>query len=160
MTHKNSKWFLFAIASQCIVALTLKKIYPSISPTYGQLGSAQAATEVQTEPTAPIPPIALYEPSGPNMEVTNLMRAAGDGQCAEVAKLLKNGDDVLAKNKNGTDALIYAASAGHKDCVTALLNAGANAGTVDRAGDSALSAARQQGFSDIVALIENAKSRQ
>jgi Ankyrin repeats (3 copies) len=154
MTHKNSKWFLFAIASQCIVALTLKEMYPSIAPTYGQPDSAQAAPEVATETTA------LNKPSKAVMGVTNLMRAAGDGQCAEVAMLIKNGDDVQAKNKNGTDALIYAASAGHKDCVTALLNAGASTSTVDGAGDSALSAARQQGFSDIVVLIENAKVRQ
>jgi ankyrin repeat protein len=159
MTNKNSKWFLFAIASQCIIALTLKEIYPSISPTYGQTDNAQAAAEVRTESTALIPPPVLNEPNQPSMGVTSLMRAAGDGRCADVVTLLKNGDDVRAKNNNGTDALIYAASAGHKDCVVALLNAGASISTIDRAGDSALSAARQQGFSDIVALIENAKSR-
>jgi uncharacterized protein len=85
------------------------------------------------------------------------MEHAGNGDCEQVQKLIQQGARVNAANANGTDALIYAASAGHLDCVNHLLRARARTDTVDRAGDSALSAARQQGHSKIVEAIENSR---
>jgi ankyrin repeat protein len=111
---------------------------------------------VLTAPTAsesgnPSPAVAR------DMSVTPLMENAGNGNCGEVLRLIKEGARVNAVNAKGTDALIYAASAGHLDCVLHLLNARASTDTVDRDGDSALSAARQQGHQKIVEAIETAK---
>jgi hypothetical protein len=169
MTHQNTKWFLIAIALQCVVALALKEIYPHIAYPVGEPQPAQSSAEVQTQATTPVAPIEATAPMATvteppptrsampaNLGVTNLMRAAGDGNCDEIASLVKSGEDVDARNKNGTDALIYAASAGHKDCVSALLKAGAKTSTVDKSGDSALSSAKQQGFSEIVSILETA----
>jgi hypothetical protein len=177
---KNSKFFLCALASQCIVALGLKEIYHHT--TYYNYGAAESASPVevapvvvapvQPAPTAPslgsvtkdilanIPPATNSQDVAKKNGVTPLMQAVISGNCGELDSLIRSGEKVNATNANGTDALIYAASAGAVECVRVLLKAGAQLTTVDTAGDSALSAARQQGFSEIVALIEAAKAGQ
>jgi ankyrin repeat protein len=158
-SKQNTKWFLIAIALQCVIGFVLKEIYPMSQPY------ASVTQSIPPPPSASASrsssDIAVIEKESNNagaLDVTRLMQAAGNGNCDEVASLLRSGEDVLKRNRNGTDALIYASSAGHIACVAALLKAGANTYTVDGAGDSALSAAKQQGFNDIVTLIENAQN--
>jgi Ankyrin repeats (3 copies) len=167
---RNSKLFLFALASQCVVALGLKEIYHHTTPY--NYGAAESAVAVDTAPVEPAPSIGSVTkdilaniPGAPSTQdvakkngVTPLMQAVISGNCAELESLIRSGENVNAINVNGTDALIYAASSGSVDCVRILLRAGAKLTTTDAAGDSAISAARQQGFSEIVALIEEAKT--
>jgi ankyrin repeat protein len=157
---RQSKLFLFALASQLVIALVLKEIY---SHTRDTSDSPLSAVVEAAPPGSVTKDILNNTPLSPQIDndfrkarVTRLMQFAGDGKCAELEALIRAGEDVHALNTNGTDALIYAASAGHIACVKILLAAGANTSTVDRAGDSALSAARQQGFGEIVTLIQSA----
>jgi ankyrin repeat protein len=153
---QNTKWFLVAIASQCVIGFVLKEVYPMSQPASGIQLTPQVSSAASRS-SSDMPALEKEIENRRVMDVTSLMQAAGNGNCDEVASLLRNGDDVLKRNRNGTDALIYAASAGHKACVATLLRAGASTYTIDNAGDSALSAAKQQGFSEIVSLIENAQ---
>jgi ankyrin repeat protein len=156
-SKQNTKWFLIAIALQCVIGFVLKEIYPLSQPDASVTQSTSLSSSSTPRSSSDIAIIEKESDNTRALGVTRLMQAAGNGNCDEVTNLLRSGADVLKRNRNGTDALIYASSAGHIACVTALLKAGANTDTVDSAGDSALSAAKQQGFSDIVTLIENAQ---
>lgn len=142
--------FWSAILLQCLGALALNVVYSQSSffnpPEVSEV-------EPQTAPTAlPSEPGVTQAPS--ELRVTPLMQHAGNGNCEEVLRLIAEGAPVNAVNSNGTDALIYAASAGHLACVNHLLRAKARTDTVDRDGDSAISAARQQGHTEIVEALE------
>jgi ankyrin repeat protein len=156
-SKQNTKWFLIAIALQCVIGFVLKEIYPLPQPDASVTQSTSLSSSSTPRSSSDIAIIEKERDNTRALGVTRLMQAAGNGNCDEVTNLLRSGEDVLKRNRNGTDALIYASSAGHIACVAALLKAGANTNTVDSAGDSALSAAKQQGFSDIVTLIENAQ---
>jgi ankyrin repeat protein len=155
-SKQNTKWFLIAIVSQCLIGFVLKEIYPMSQPASVVLSTPQVISSAPRS-SSEMPALEKEIENRLATDVTRLMQAAGNGNCDEVASLLSSGEDVLKRNRNGTDALIYAASAGHKACVAMLLKAGASTYTIDNAGDSALSAAKQQGFSEIVSLIENAQ---
>jgi hypothetical protein len=70
--------------------------------------------------------------------------------------LLKQGAKVDAQNVNGSTPLVYAAGAGQRAAVEMLLRAHADPNLRNKAGTTALTAARLQGFDEIVKVIEQA----
>jgi ankyrin repeat protein len=167
---KASSVFWLAIGFQCAGAVALNVVYATGTfKEYSQFErdrvfTAPTARAPQVE-TAPLtinspptvnPPVNLPPQEARDLSVTPLMEHAGNGNCEEVQRLIREGAKVNAVNTSGTDALIYAASAGHLECVELLLRAKARTDTVDKDGDSALSAARQQGHVKIVEAIEKA----
>jgi ankyrin repeat protein len=167
---RSSSVFWLAIGLQCLGAVALNVVYAT--GTFKEYSGFER-DRVLTAPTASAPqvdtaPITITVPptvSGPvnlppqetrDLSVTPLMQHAGNGNCEEVQRLIREGAKVNAVNASGTDALIYAASAGHLECVELLLRAKASTDTVDKDGDSALSAARQQGHDKIVEVLEKA----
>lgn len=147
---KSISVFWAAILLQCLGAVALNVVYSTSS-----FVDTPAMSEVETQSAStalPAPPSVTPAPS--DLGATPLMQHAGNGNCEEVLRLITEGAPVNAVNINGTDALIYAASAGHLACVNHLLRAQARTNTVDRDGDSAISAAQQQGHVEIVEAIE------
>lgn len=85
-----------------------------------------------------------------------LRRAAGEGDEAKVSKLLKRGVSADPKNAQHTSALELAARNGHIGCVTALMDAGADA---NRATDSTpFFEAAAHGHLDILKLMLQRKA--
>ncbi|MEZ0481175.1 M48 family metallopeptidase [Planococcus sp. SSTMD024] len=62
---------------------------------------------------------------------TPLMAAAGEGDLAGVEQALADGEDILAKDADGSDALMYSMYAGDLDVINALLDAGADVNSSD-----------------------------
>jgi uncharacterized protein len=86
-------------------------------------------------------------------DVTALMRAARDGERANVTALLNQGVDINAKDSYGWTALIYASAKGDASIVKALLekNADVNAKTPEN--HTALHAAAGYGHKSVVKLL-------
>lgn len=83
-----------------------------------------------------------------------ILPAAESGDTAQVAKLLKNGANIEAKNVIGMTPLMRAAEFGHSDTVQYLLQHGANINAQDMSGFTALRvAASPGGHADTVALL-------
>ncbi|WP_281864254.1 M48 family metallopeptidase [Planomicrobium okeanokoites] len=62
---------------------------------------------------------------------TDLMSAASAGDLAGIDNALDAGDDILARDSEGSDALMYAVYSSQADTVAYLLEAGADANTAD-----------------------------
>ena len=62
---------------------------------------------------------------------TDLMSAASAGDLAGIDNALDAGHDILARDSEGSDALMYAVYSSQPDTVAYLLEAGANANTAD-----------------------------
>lgn len=86
---------------------------------------------------------------------TSLMFASS-GPYAETAKLLIEAGAEINRVDDGEhfSALMFAAAEGNLDVVEVLLNAGADPGLKDIDGDSALSFARQNGHTSVVAMLD------
>ena len=161
---KASSVFWLAIGLQCVGAVALNVVYATGTfKEYSQFerdgvftAPTARAPQVETAPPTVSAPVNLPPQEARDLSITPLMEHAGNGNCEEVQRLIREGAKVNAVNASGTDALIYAASAGHLECVELLLLAKARTDTVDKDGDSALSAARQQGHVKIVEALENA----
>jgi ankyrin repeat protein len=67
--------------------------------------------------------------------------------------LLEHGANVGAANKAGITALMIAAAAGNELAVRALLAAGAERGTTDVRGQTALDLANEREHAEVVALL-------
>ncbi len=95
---------------------------------------------------------------------TPLMTAAKSGFRRVVASLLAHGADVnaleikgsgLEETGSGMTALAYAARGGHAEIVRMLLAHGADAQLRNKAGQSPLDMARENGYEDITRLLDN-----
>ncbi len=152
---KPSSVFWSAIILQCIGAVALNVVY-SKSPFFDtpEVSEAVSQSSITLPPVSDVTAVPTLPNVTSDLGVTPLMQNAGNGNCEEVLRLINEGARVSTVNANGTDALIYAASAGHVACVNHLLRAKARTDTVDRDGDSTLSAAQQQGHTEIVEAIE------
>ena len=83
---------------------------------------------------------------------TPLMAAASMGDLAGVQEALADGEDVLAKDSEGTDALMYAVYSGDAAIINALLDAGADINTSDNY-STALGSAVMYGENEIALLL-------
>ena len=79
-----------------------------------------------------------------------LMKAATDGQTAEVRVLLAAGTDPDAVDKRGNTALLYAANRGHEEAVGALAEGGADLDKANMYGGTPLMVAASNGHSGVV----------
>ena len=93
---------------------------------------------------------------------TGLIRAADRGYTAIVRRLLETGIDVDHVNRLGWTALLEAVilgsgDAAHTDVVRLLVDeGGVDVGIADRGGRTALDHARENGYDEIVAILERA----
>ena len=88
---------------------------------------------------------------------TPLMYAVDHGQLAAVTVLLAAGADPNATSEAGWTPLMYAARAGRSVALTeALLNAGADPGQRNAAGESALDIARAEASDEVAAALQAA----
>ena len=92
----------------------------------------------------------LYGP----MDVRPLMLAAGNASARVVQALLNCGADANSANKDGSTALMYAASAGRLENVNLLLQAGADRHLFNNKIQTALDMATQQGYSAVVRALK------
>ncbi|MFH1113925.1 MAG: response regulator [Pseudomonadota bacterium] len=84
-----------------------------------------------------------------------LIIAARDGSLDRVARLLKAGADVDARDKQGNTPLIEAAFYKYPELVDFLLAAGADAAAANSVGDTALTEAIRAGHKDVVKKLLN-----
>ena len=92
---------------------------------------------------------------------TALMYAASGPFAETVGLLLKRGAEVNVQGTlEGFTPLMTAAAEGLADVVRILLAAGANRDIKDKDGDTALTFAKQNGHSEVAALLENPPARE
>lgn len=96
------------------------------------------------------PPRAATPNIHPNISI---MEAAGSASWDAVRCLVREGDYVDAKDKNGYTPLIYAAVSGNLEMVKFLHRNGANFGARDYEGKTALSWAAAMGHLDVVKYL-------
>ena len=84
----------------------------------------------------------------PKPDMTDLMKAAGRGDEAQVRAILKTGGDLQAVDASGWSALMFAATHDDGSLVEMLLSAGADAKYLSPNGDTALMAAALRGTFD------------
>lgn len=84
---------------------------------------------------------------------TLLIRAAEDGELAEVQRLLARGAEVDACDDCRWTAMMKAAGNGHTPVVRVLLEHGADVNALDKGGYSALMVAGANGYVDTVQLL-------
>jgi hypothetical protein len=78
-----------------------------------------------------------------------------------VKALLEHGADVNTRNNDGCTALILAASSGEIEIVRALLSKGADVSArLTQTGKTALMLAKEKGYSEIIQLLEEARTKQ
>ena len=82
-----------------------------------------------------------------------LIRAAKQGDLADVARLLASGHDPNQRDRHNNTALTFAARDGHLEMARQLLAAGADAGTVDDEGVTPLILAAFKNHPDIAFLL-------
>ncbi|MES2841980.1 MAG: ankyrin repeat domain-containing protein [Pseudomonadota bacterium] len=89
---------------------------------------------------------------------TPLHYAAGDGNAAEVRRLLKAGADANHQDANGWSPLHFAAQASSAECTDALLGSGASPSLQDSHGNTALFRAvfASKGEGDVIMLLRRA----
>ena len=85
---------------------------------------------------------------------TPLMAAASMGDLAGVQEALADGEDVLAKDSEGTDALMYAIYSGDTAIINALLDAGADVNTSDDYSTALGSAVEYGEYESALLLVE------
>jgi hypothetical protein len=89
-----------------------------------------------------------------------LCTAAGDGDRAEVERLLERGASPDAEGIDFIDrAIVVASSEGHRDIVALLVEHGADVNLRDSSGHTALYWARAKGYDDISQLLIQAGAR-
>ena len=86
---------------------------------------------------------------------TPLMAAAAEGDLAGVEQALADGEDVHAKDAEGSDALMYAIYWGDPDVIQTLLDAGADANTSDNYTTPLAIAVLYEDYESAKLLIEN-----
>lgn len=74
---------------------------------------------------------SFYNEDYPLEGQTDLMSAASAGDIAGIDRALADGDEILARDSEGSDALMYGVYSGQPDIVSHLLDAGADANTSD-----------------------------
>ncbi|XP_053392979.1 titin homolog isoform X42 [Mercenaria mercenaria] len=84
---------------------------------------------------------------------TSFLRAARDGNLAEVLDYLNGSTDINTSNPNGLNALHLASKEGHINIVTELLKRGASVEAATKKGNTALHIASLAGHEDIVKLL-------
>ena len=87
------------------------------------------------------------------LQKTAMVYAAGEGRTGIVKMLIDAGIDPNAVYANDLTALMWAAGFGKTATVRALLDAGADPARKDNRGKTAADIAREQGFSETVALL-------
>lgn len=91
--------------------------------------------------------------------MTALMKAAWNGHADTVEALIKNGADVILRNKEGGwSALVWAAEKGHKDAVRVLLERASTANAADDI-NLALYWAKQKRHTSTAKLLRAARWR-
>jgi uncharacterized protein len=91
---------------------------------------------------------------------TALMFALINAHNNTVKELIEHGADVNAADNDGETALMMAATTGDMESVRTLLNKGADLSARNfRSGATALGLARQRGYDDIAALLEEARAQ-
>ncbi|XP_060605993.1 ankyrin-2-like isoform X12 [Ruditapes philippinarum] len=84
---------------------------------------------------------------------TSFLRAARDGNLAEVLEYLNGSTDINTSNPNGLNALHLASKEGHINIVTELLKRGASVEAATKKGNTALHIASLAGHEDIVKML-------
>jgi hypothetical protein len=90
---------------------------------------------------------------------SELRKAAEKGQIETVRTLLEQGAAINSTDKNGRTALMFAAEKGHLEVVKLLLQRGANASATDQESESALDKARRKRKENVLALLQEEKTR-
>jgi len=88
--------------------------------------------------------------------MTDLMRAAADGDLQRLSELLAYGATVNATSHIGSTALMYAARNGHSEVVNTLLKAGADLSIRTDKGNSARDLAEKAGHQEITSMLDRA----
>lgn len=91
--------------------------------------------------------------------VTPLMLAASMGDWDCVHLLLRSRAEVDAIDLNGWTPLHYAAFGGNPDCCELLIEEGANRKIKNNQNRRALHIAQSKGFGDVIAVLEDKKSK-
>ena len=94
-------------------------------------------------------------PGNQNELNQQLIKAAEEGNLADVQGLIKQGADVNAKNKYGWTPLRLAARRGHTEIVKSLLANGADPSIKEKDGKIALEIANEDKNTDAAQIIEN-----
>lgn len=89
----------------------------------------------------------------PSLEADPLIAAVKRGEISIISRLIKQGTDVNAGNKDGDTALMTAAGKGNKPVLQYLLKQGAAIDQVNRTGYTALMLAAAGGHDDIVSTL-------
>ena len=84
---------------------------------------------------------------------TALHKVATEGDCSQLAALIKAGADVNITNKDHQTALFRAAKKGHDECVEILIKSGANVNLIDRDGNTALVKPAEKGHGKCVKFL-------
>lgn len=87
---------------------------------------------------------------------TALMYAAFNGKASVAEVLLNAGAKINQSNRNGHTALMSAAAHGYRNTLILLLEKGADPTVKDKEGTSVIDYARDNGFPEIVGLLEKA----
>ena len=85
--------------------------------------------------------------------VTPLMKAAGAGWLDICKLLVQHGADVNGHNDSGS-VLMWAVSSGNEELVRFILKSGASKSWTNAIGQTAETAARQRGFTNIASLVK------
>jgi ankyrin repeat protein len=85
-----------------------------------------------------------WQPPARRLQDPDLIAAAAQGDCAAVERLLLLGLGLNARDARGATALLRASGSGHADCVTLLLQRGADPALAADSGATCLSAAISQ----------------
>ena len=95
-----------------------------------------------------------------NPDGLTIMRAAEEGKTCVVEYLIESKEDVNVKDEDGWSALMNGAFDGHLDVVKLLLGAeGINVNQAKNDGKTALSIAKQEGYTEIVQLLTDAGAK-
>lgn len=99
--------------------------------------------------------------SARNAEGRTPLIFAASGPFPETVKLLleRKADPDIRDSVENWSALMFAAAGGHAEVVQTLLDYGANASLQDKDGDTALDFARNNSHTEVVKLLESARSK-
>jgi ankyrin repeat protein len=114
------------------------------------LAAGSCTTAKSSAPPAVAPAAA---PSGTAHEPEALHRAAVQGDCSEIRRLLEAGADIEAENEAGLTPLIVAANAGRPDVVSLLIENGVAVDACTKDGFTALMVAAAMGHAEVARLL-------